>query len=258
MEQILHTFDAEHPVAILGNDAEGDVLLLCEHASNKIPAALDHLGVSEDVQNSHVAWDPGALGVAKELLTPLKAQLIYSTISRLAYDCNRPPHAPSAIPAQSEIYAIPGNQNLTPAQRRERVDKIYTPFRETVEACLRTRAISYIVTIHSFTPIYHGKTREVEIGILHGKDPRLAAAMMSAVPPHWPYVTQLNEPYSAKDGVAHSLDLYGGQFEIPNVMIEIRNDLIQTHEQQAQMATHLAPWIAHCAKSVLKDQGDVA
>lgn len=255
MEQRIHTSDAEQPVALVGASQDADVLILCEHASNALPSWLQNLEASQEVFDSHVAWDPGALGVAQALVKPLNAQLVYSTFSRLVYDCNRPPHAPSAILAQSEKYHIPGNANLTPSQRDERAAKIYHPFRQVVEDCLRSKPMDYMVTIHSFTPIYHGRLRDVQIGILHGNDARLATAMLAQKPADMPFETRLNEPYSAADGVAHSLDYYGSMFALPNVMIEIRNDLIATQEQQEAVAAYLAPWIVAASRNLLSAEG---
>ncbi|GGE43254.1 N-formylglutamate amidohydrolase [Actibacterium pelagium] len=220
-------------------------LILCEHASNRVPACLNDLGVSQEVLNSHVAWDPGALGVAKTLRQKLDASLINGNISRLVYDCNRPPEAESAIPARSEIHDIPGNTNLSEKARMERVENVYVPFVQAVSEEVRQKRndLELLITIHSFTPIFHGKKRAVELGILHGENDRFAKAMMELQPAKAPYVTRLNEPYAAKDGVTHSLDLHGAQNGLLNVMIEIRNDLIATPQQQDDMASYLYPWI---------------
>lgn len=220
-------------------------LILCEHASNRVPACLNDLGLSREALESHVAWDPGALGVAQALRKRLSAVLISGNVSRLVYDCNRPPEAPSAVPEQSEVYDIPGNSNLSPSARTERVEKIYTPFVHAVgdEIDRNKDNLELLVTIHSFTPVYHGRKRTVELGILHGQDDRFAKAMMDLLPEKIPYDTRLNEPYAARDGVTHSLDLHGAANGLLNVMIEIRNDLIDSAQEQEDMAAYLCPWI---------------
>lgn len=233
------SFDVSAPV-------EGaEILILCEHASNRVPDPLQDLGLSAEALESHVAWDPGALGVARALRGHLSAVLIAGTVSRLVYDCNRPPEAESAIPARSEIYDIPGNVGLSAAQRRARVENVYDPFVGAVQAVIGAHeaTLDLMVTIHSFTPVFHGTHRAVELGVLHGRDARFARAMMARLPVDSPYDTRLNEPYSAKDGVAHSLDLHGAPNGLLNVMIEIRNDLIQTEAAQGAMAAYLARWI---------------
>ncbi|MGV6849398.1 MAG: N-formylglutamate amidohydrolase [Marinibacterium sp.] len=227
-------------VDVRNAQARSDIVLVCEHAGRFIPSDLNDLGLSEAARRSHVAWDPGALGVAAALSARLDAVLFASTVSRLVYDCNRPPHAPDAMPAQSEAYAIPGNANLTEKDRANRADRYYHPFRRRLAEQVANRSHPILVTIHSFTPVYHGRRRDVEIGILHDTDSRLADALLDRTGPH---VIRRNEPYGPEDGVTHTLKehaLPGGHL---NVMIEIRNDLIETEADQADMAALLARWI---------------
>lgn len=232
-------------VQVVPARAEAGILLVCEHASNHIPKDLNNLGVSEDVLSSHVAWDPGALGVASAMSDLLQSPLVFGTISRLVYDCNRPPDAPSAMPTRSEIHDIPGNANLSQTDKDQRVAGIYHPFCSALgrEIAQRRQALALMATIHSFNPVYHDQKRDVEIGILHGQDPRFAHKMMAHRPANPAWDARLNEPYSASDGVAHTLDLHGAANTLPNVMIEIRNDLIQSASQQDHMAQYLVDWI---------------
>ncbi|APG48038.1 N-formylglutamate amidohydrolase [Phaeobacter porticola] len=230
-------------VEIWNADGTGNVLVLCEHASNHIPARYDGLGLSADDRASHAAWDPGALAVAKGLSAALDSPLVASRVSRLVYDCNRPPEAPSAMPAKSELIDVPGNCNLDAAMREERVRSVYLPFCDAVAKVISDRKAAgretVLVTIHSFTPVYYGTSRSVEIGILHDDDSRLADAMLNAASalPH--RQIDRNEPYGPQDGVTHSLVLHGQNNRLANVMIEVRNDLLQTPEQEAAMTEEL-------------------
>ena len=103
-----------------GPQGRAPALLLCEHASNAIPAAYGDLGLDAEAMTSHAAWDPGALDLAQRISQDWGLPLVYGAVSRLVYDCNRPPEAPDAIPARSEMYAIPGNRDLTDASRAAR------------------------------------------------------------------------------------------------------------------------------------------
>ncbi len=221
------------------------VIVVCEHASRRIPDWLGDMGLSTAELSSHIAWDPGALPVAQALAGQLKGALVHGEVSRLVYDCNRPPEAHDAMPVRSEDTAIPANVALSAQARQERVDGIYTPFCHGLADVLTRHAstLELMVTVHSFTPIYRGKRREVELGLLHGKDARFAKEMLASAPSELPLITRLNEPYSAADGVAHTLDHHALPNGLLNVMIEIRNDLIQTSEQQQAIADCLAPWI---------------
>lgn len=241
---ILAASDGE-AVAVHRPQGQGRVLLVCEHASLRLPASVGDLGLSEEALTSHIAWDPGALAVAERMAELLDATLISQRFSRLIYDCNRPPESPSAMPEVSEIYEIPGNRDLSPAEKFARTAALYVPFHDRVasEIALRRQRgeAPVIVTIHSFTPVYMGKRRDVEIGILHDDDSRLADAMLDAAAAE--YRVERNAPYGPADGVTHSLRLHALPFGLLNVMIEVRNDLIADIKGQKRAAGYLADLI---------------
>lgn len=248
--------DRSDAVEVINPQGAGGVVLLCEHASNHIPARYDGLGLAADARDSHVAWDPGARAVALRLSRALDAPLVAGAVSRLVYDCNRPPEAAGAMPAKSELFEVPGNRDLTPEQRAERVETVYRPFGAAVAAVLADRKArgmaTALVTIHSFTPVYFGKPRETEIGILHDSDSSMADAMLESAAQHLPQRRiARNDPYGPEDGVTHSLKLYGLANKLPNVMIEIRNDLLADEAGIAAMSeevmTLLAPALAQTA-----------
>ena len=237
------TSDEAEPVVVENAHGKSGVLLICEHASRTIPAKFGTLGLTEDVLSSHIAWDPGALAVSRLLSQQLDATLVYQRYSRLIYDCNRPPESPSAMPVASEIYDIPGNLDLDDAERYARTSALYVPFHDHVGNIIARRTDAgeqtVIVTMHSFTPIYHGKTRDVEIGILHDADTRLADAMLEAVNGET-FNVERNQPYGPEDGVTHTLRLHALPNGLLNVMIEIRNDLIGDEAGQVAAADFLA------------------
>ncbi len=230
-------------VVAINPTGQSPVLLVCEHASCHIPTAMKALGVSGAARNSHIAWDPGALAVARAMSSHFDAVLIASTVSRLVYDCNRPPDAPDAIPVESERHSVPGNVGLTAAERAERVARFYAPFRASVASALRATAEPILVTVHSFTPVYAGTSRSVEIGVLHDRDARLADAMLACARDHTEADVRRNEPYGPEDGVTHTLTEHALPAGCPNVMLEIRNDLIADAPSQCAMARMLARWL---------------
>jgi len=231
-------------VEIRNSAGSGNCLIVCEHASNFIPPEYDNLGLKADTLTSHIAWDPGALAVAARISEVLDAPLVAQGASRLLYDCNRPPHDASSIPAQSEIYRVPGNENVSDEQRRNRAERFYVPFRDALAAEIEKRPNPpVIVTVHSFTPVYHGKRRDVEIGILHDSDSRLADAVLAQAGASSDFIVRRNEPYGPQDGVTHTLREHALPRRLPNVMIEIRNDLIADEESQNAMAEQLARWL---------------
>ncbi len=230
-------------VETINTNGAAPIVLVCEHASNFIPEYLDGLGISEDAASSHAAWDPGALAVAELLSAQLNAPLVVQRVSRLVYDCNRPPEAQSAMPVKSEIYEVPGNVALSEEQRQERVCKYYIPFqRELKKALLLKQSqnqLPVVITIHSFTPIYNGEKRSVELGILHDNDTRFADELLAVLCLSDRYNIQRNEPYGPNHGVTHTLVTQAQSRGLLNVMIEVRNDLIADAEGQKELANLL-------------------
>jgi predicted N-formylglutamate amidohydrolase len=231
------------PVVVDNPQGRGVVLLVCEHASRFLPASVGDLGLSPDALVSHIAWDPGALAVSRLMAEQLDAVLISQRFSRLVYDCNRPPESPAAIRDASEIFRIPGNENLSEAEKFARATAIYHPFQDHVAGEIDARRNrgqgTVLVTVHSFTPVYFGQRRAVEIGILHDHDSRLADRMLAAASGNARFRVERNEPYGPADGVTHTLMLHALPNGLLNVMIEVRNDLIEDEAGQRAAADFL-------------------
>ncbi len=240
--------------AIEGADAKGRVVLVCEHAANHIPAAWGDLGLTAEQRRAHIAWDPGALGLARGLAQRLDAVLVHAPVSRLVYDCNRAPDMPGAMPVRSEIHDIPGNAGISPQERARRTTAVYVPFHAGLHALLMQRMAlglrPAVITIHSFTPVYFGQPRTVEFGVIHDADPTLAALILSGAQSAGKLTSALNEPYSAKDDVTHTLRLHATPYNLPNAMLEIRNDLIASPQAEQAMADHLAPILAMAVRAL--------
>ena len=239
----LLTAEEGDPVAVENADARGRVILVCEHASRTMPASLGKLGLSEDVLESHIAWDPGALDVSRLMAKALDATLYFQRFSRLVYDCNRPPDSPAAMPEKSEVFAVPGNAALSEAERNARTEGLYAPFRDGLSRLVRDRIAAgrapVLVTVHTFTPVYFGKSRTVEVGILNDADSRLADGMLKAAESSMLFDTRRNEPYGPDDGVTHTLKEHGLANGLLNVMIEVRNDLVKDEVGQGVVADYL-------------------
>ena len=239
------------PATLLNGNGKFPALIVCEHASNHVPDEYDNLGLSQDELQSHIAWDIGAAEVALHLSALLDAPYVRGEVSRLVYDCNRPPNAPDAMPEKSEVFVIPGNQNLSTDDKQTRLERVYEPFKHCIEQTLAGFSEQpALITIHSFTPVYNGDVRAVELGILHDEDTTLADAVLAEASNSCEYVVQRNKPYGPEDGTMHSLKLHGNANHLPNVMIEIRNDLISTSEQCKAMAQTLLGIIQPALSSI--------
>lgn len=238
---------ADGGVVVSHPSGTGRWVLVCEHAGNVIPRELQGLGLAPDLLTSHIAWDPGALAVSRGMSAILDAPLVAQLTSRLIYDCNRPPESDGAMPLVSEIHRIPGNADLSDEARRARIEGVYLPFRDAVAACLDRQAAARgdiaVVTVHSFTPVYKGRRRDLDIGILHDSDSRLADAVLDAAAADGDVVVRRNQPYGPADGVTHTLCTHALPRGLANVMIEVRNDLIGDAASQEAMARRLSRWL---------------
>jgi predicted N-formylglutamate amidohydrolase len=225
-------------------EGAGPIVIVCDHASNRIPDDYKSLGFAEDALATHIAWDPGALAVSRRLSTRLDAPLLWPDVSRLVIDCNRPPDAASLIVAESEGRPVTANHGLSAAQRSRRLATIHAPYHDAIDACLARRETaglpSTLVAIHSFTPVYFGKARPWQVGIVFGDDQRLADRLIRELEADSALTVGINQPYSPADQVYYTVERHAGPRGLPAVMIEIRNDEIGDEEGQRRWADRLA------------------
>jgi len=212
----------------------------CDHASNFLPAEFGTLGLPAEALSRHIAWDPGALPVASRMAEALDATLIETRVSRLVIDCNRPLDAPDLVPPVSETTAIPGNSNLSDKQRAARIDLVWRPFHDTIAEVVERRLArgqeTRLVSVHSFTPVYKGKSRPWHIGIIHDDDRRLATPLVAALQRLAGVAVGVNEPYSPADRVYFTLERHARSRGLACAMIEIRNDEIAGETGQRKWA----------------------
>ena len=240
-------------VCVRHADAAGDFVVVCEHASNRLPAEFGTLGLPAGELARHIAWDPGAVGVARRLAELLDSPLVESCMSRLVIDCNRPLDAPDLVAEISESTAIPGNQGLDAAARARRVAMSHAPFHaalgDLLEARLAAGRACNMVTVHSFTPVYRGVARPWQIGIIHDGDERLSRPLLAGLRSHGGLTVGDNQPYAPADRVYYTLERHARPRDLPCVMIEIRNNEIATSAEENRWAEMLAPLLLDAASS---------
>lgn len=218
-------------VSIINASGTSPFVLVCDHASNRIPEAYGTLGLTPQQRLMHIAWDPGALAVAMRLTEALDAPLVHANVSRLIIDCNRDIDAPDLVPELSERTAIPGNAAVDAAERHRRIAAFHAPFHAAIDALLEQRRVAgretILVTVHSFTPVYKDVARPWPIGLIHGSDEGFTRRLQQALNAEDPDLkVGWNEPYSARNGVTYTLEHHGDGRGLEATMIEIRNDEI--------------------------------
>ncbi|MGB0749877.1 MAG: N-formylglutamate amidohydrolase [Magnetospiraceae bacterium] len=225
------------------------ILLVCEHASPHIPGEYADLSMSAETRASHAAWDIGATRLASLLAQALDAPLVAATVSRLVIDLNRRLEAPSLIVAETDGFFVPGNRDLSDSEKQDRIARFHVPFHATIAHRMTAHQPDLLLTIHSFTPVFKGYSRAVEIGIVHDDDPRFANALHPLLQPG-PFDVRVNEPYGPEDDATYTLHRHGVGQGCPNAMIEIRNDLLGNEAAIAHMAGYLSPHIQQAVQSL--------
>ena len=228
----LLAIDEPPPYAVINPDGASPYLLLCEHASNRIPRALGDLGLAEADRRRHIAWDIGVSALAQHLSRTLDAPLFMANYSRLVIDCNRPIGAPSAIPEVSETTEIPGNIGLTEPERMQRVDTLFRPFAEAVARRLdrlqEKGRRTLVVGIHSFTPVYFGRQRPWHAGILYGQATAFGRSLIRGLGADPALTVGDNEPYTIHPDEDYTVPVHADARRLPGALIEVRHDLIDT------------------------------
>ena len=236
------TGDDPDPVLVLNPTSTRELLIIADHAGNAVPAAMNQLGLMADDLSRHIAWDPGAALVAKELANRLGATAVLSQYSRLIVDPNRPLGENSSMPLISDGTHIPANADLTEAERSRRAGLFYWPYHQAISyemARLRRAGLGpLLVSIHSFTPDFGDEERPWHIGVMAATDRRLADAMISGLAEVGDIKVGDNQPYSGVE-YGYTLKIHGGSQGLANVQIEIRQDLLADQSSVLQWSSLL-------------------
>ena len=241
---------ADEPPAfsVMRENGESPFVLICDHAGKRIPRVLGDLGVSAVERERHIAWDIGAAAVASHLSERLDACFIQQTYSRLVIDCNRPLDVAGSIVARSELTDIPGNAGIDEAARVLRACEIFHPYHARIASELDRRREqkrpAILVSVHSFTPVYLGASRPWHIGMLYGRDARVAKLLLDRIRGEGEWNVGDNEPYAVTATTDYAIPVHGEGRGIPHIGLEIRQDLIAEPTGQAAWAERIANWLA--------------
>ena len=242
--------DASEPFEILHDTAPGPALVLCDHASNRVPDSVGggDLGLSAADMGRHIAFDVGAAGVAKALGDKLNAAVILSRFSRLVIDPNRGDDDPTLVMKLYDGSIIPENRRAGADEVARRKAAFYDPYHAAItrrlDAMEAAGQVPHLFSIHSFTPQFRGRpVRPWHVGILWDRDGRLAQPLIARLQAEPDLVVGDNEPYSGQLQ-GDCMYRHGTLRGLPHVLIEIRNDLIETQAQQEAWAERLAPMLA--------------
>jgi predicted N-formylglutamate amidohydrolase len=229
---------------ILRPQGPGCFVLLCDHASNHVPAELTNLGLPVSELERHIAWDIGAAGVTEVLSEMMDAPAILCNASRLVIDCNRQLRERDLIPEISDGTVVPGNQNLSAEARGARIDKWFRPYHEAVESVLLEREArgvdSIVLSVHSMTPVLGGKRRPWQLAISSHTDRSLAEPLLAALRRPGDIIVGDNEPYDLDPEVDFSIPFHALRRGLAHLQVEFRQDEIADAGGQRHWARRFA------------------
>ncbi len=242
------------PFEIIGADRPSPWVITCDHATNTVPAEISggDLGLPAADMQRHIAYDVGAAGLSTALAERMNATAVLSNFSRLVIDPNRGEDDPTLLMKLYDGSVIPANRHADEAERERRLNAYHRPYHAALERVFAARSHSAILSVHSFTRKLAGRpNRPWHVGVLHAPvEPRLALPLIARLQQETDLCIGDNEPYSGYlEG--DSMDRHGIQHGRAHVLIELRNDLIETPQQQQAWADRLAPIL----QDTLRDAG---
>lgn len=243
------TFDIQNA------DSPNRLLFTVDHASRHIPAPYDNLGLTDiSVLHRHIAWDIGIEDVTRRLSEKLTGTAIYARFSRLLLDANRYPTDAALIPEMSDGIEVPANKGISDDERQQRIARYFHPYHDAITDLLEQKIDQHtdplLISMHSFTPVMNDFERPWHIGVLWDQDERVAKPMLEFLRQNSSLVVGDNEPYSARDPLGYTMSAHGTDRNVPHVAIEIRQDLIDTHQGAEKWACIMADVVTHVMEKV--------
>ena len=234
--------DEPLPFVTMNGNSDSPILLVCDHASRRFPAALGTMGLDPVALRCHLALDIGAGALTERLAKALSATAVLCRYSRLVVDCNRQLMDPSAILEFGDGVVVPGNRKLHPDDKQLRADEIYWPYHNAVtsqvERLQATGRPPIMIAVHSFTPALNGESRPWEMGVLWDADRVTAEIFVHDLREAGFHVGD-NEPYSGKSPQDFTIDHHAEAIGLPHARIEIRQDLIDDEQGVAAICAVL-------------------
>lgn len=229
-----------HAFEVYGDPAaSGPLVVTCEHASNRVPPRFEVTPEDERVLQMHWGWDIGAGDVAREVIARTTSCGVLSRFSRLVIDPNRDENDPTLIIEEAEGHPLTFNRSLDADERNRRLDELFEAYHGAIDAVIRRRLGAgdrpMLFSVHSFTPVYEGESRAMEMGVLFDRHEEPARQFAEALR-NAGFETALNQPYSGFDGVISSAARHGANHDLVYLELEIRQDLLAEPERRPAVA----------------------
>lgn len=222
---------------LIGQPRFGGVLVVADHASNRVPADID-LRIAPALLDQHIAVDIGVAGVTRRMAMQAGTAAFLGNVSRLVCDYNREEHQPATVPIASDGHVIPGN-DLDHAGREARLERFYRPYHARLASLLDEAPPALILSLHSFTPLLatSDAARPWQVGVLYNADDRAARLAIPLLEAEGLVVGD-QQPYSGKLLNA-TMNRHAEAEGRPYLGVEIRQDEIADEAGQAHWAERL-------------------
>lgn len=236
------------PFEIIAGQYDRGLVLLGDHAMNRLPPAYGSLGLQEETFRRHIAYDIGIEGLTRGLAAKLGAPAVLGCFSRLLIDPNRGEDDPTLIMRISDGAIIPGNHPITPQEWNNRLETYHRPYHRAVaetiaKVAAETGRAPLVLSLHSFTPAWKSVPRPWHAAVLWDTDHRAVTPLIEALRAPGDIVVGDNEPY---DGALRGDTMYRHCMTagIPHALLEVRQDLIGGDTGIAEWTERLAPIFA--------------
>jgi predicted N-formylglutamate amidohydrolase len=223
----------------------GPLVITCEHASNRVPSPLRTTDDDRAWLNTHWGWDIGARTVARELVRRSGSFAVLARFSRLVCDPNRPPEDKEFIRTQTEGWSLTFNRKLEEAEAARRQTRYFDPYHQAVDSAIRHRmerpdgGDTVLLSVHSFTPIWNGRIRPMDMGVLFRHYEPVARRFGEELRKEG-FEVALNEPYSALDGLSYAVERHGTAHNLVYLELELNQSLVCTPSRARKVAAPLA------------------
>lgn len=240
------------PFEIIPGDPSHSLVILGDHAMNRLPAEYGDLGLPAEAFKRHIAYDIGVEDVTRKLSAELGVPAVLGCFSRLLIDPNRGEDDPTLIMKLSDGMVIPANHPLTAEERELRLNRYHRPYHDAVstvvaETWRKSGKPPLVISLHSFTHAWKGIARPWHAGVLWDTDSRAVIPLIDALRTDTSLIVGDNEPY---DGALRgdTMHRHCSMTGLAHALLEIRQDLISNESGVNSWVSRLAPILASLAE----------
>ncbi|MGI2031157.1 N-formylglutamate amidohydrolase [Rhizobium panacihumi] len=230
---------------IVQGNYDGGMVLLADHAMNRLPPGYGTLGLDETTFARHIAYDIGIEGLTRRLAAMLNVPAVLCGFSRLLIDPNRGEDDPTLIMRISDGAIIPGNHPIADSEWAHRLDTFHRPYHRAVDLTIGKTAEAsgktpLVLALHSFTQAWKGVPRPWHASVLWDNDDRAVKPLLGMLRDDPTLIIGDNEPY---DGALKNDTMYRHCMRagLAHALLEVRQDLIGDETGIEEWAVRLAP-----------------